>query len=185
MSLGEHGRQVRKTRAGLLDAFRELVLERRYADIRVSDILRRADVGRSTFYEHFRNKDDVLRQSLSGLLTIVADAVGESCDLRRLQLALDHFRENSGLARGLLNGPSSRQVVLVLAGLIEERFAVLSQPSGRDPVVPPGLAAAHVAEGLFGLVRAWLNQGARCSSEAIARAMHTSAAASARALFTS
>ena len=55
-------RQVRKTRAALLDAFGRLVLERGYADIRIADVIRQANVGRSTFYEHFRSKDDLLRQ---------------------------------------------------------------------------------------------------------------------------
>jgi AcrR family transcriptional regulator len=134
MSPGGHNRQVRKTRAALLDAFGELVLARRYPDIRIADIIRRADVGRSTFYEHFRNKDDILRQSLTGVLAHLADAVEDGCDPERLRFVLDHFRENRPAAHGMLNGPSSPQVVTVLAGLIEERLAALRpSPVGRPP----------------------------------------------------
>src|SRR3712207_2475567 len=122
MSLDGTSRQVRRTRAALIGAFNELVVARRYADIRIADIIRRADVGRSTFYEHFRNKDAVLRQSLGPVLAVVADAVRDDCDTRRLGHVLDHFRENARLARGLLNSPSAPQV---LAGLVAERLAAL------------------------------------------------------------
>lgn len=57
----EHAdRRVRRTRAQLHRALIELMLERDYARISVRDILDRADVGRSTFYTHFRDKDDLL-----------------------------------------------------------------------------------------------------------------------------
>lgn len=53
-------RRVRRTRRALHQALIGLMLERGYARITVQDILDRADVGRSTFYAHFRNKDDLL-----------------------------------------------------------------------------------------------------------------------------
>ncbi|MGW0250243.1 TetR/AcrR family transcriptional regulator [Nocardia goodfellowii] len=53
-------RRVRRTRQLLHRALIELMLERGYDRITVRDILERADVGRSTFYAHFRDKDDLL-----------------------------------------------------------------------------------------------------------------------------
>ncbi len=182
MSAGGQSRQARKTRAAVLGAFRELALRRGYADIRVGDIIRLADVGRSTFYEHFRDKDDVLRQSLSGLLAVLAAAVGGGAERGRLAFVLDHFRENGRLARGLVNGPSSPQVVAALAGLVEGRLAVLAQGVAAPPV-PLDLAAAQIAEGQIGLVRAWLNRGTPCPAAAVATALERTATAAARALF--
>ena len=179
MAVADRNRQTRKTRAALLEAFGELVLERRYGDIRVADIIRRADVGRSTFYEHFRDKDDVLRQSVSGMLTALADAVRSECDTRRTVLVLEHFRDFTVPARGMLNGPCAPQVVGLLASLIEERFDV--RPATTS--LPSALAAAQIAEALLGLVRAWLNRGTPCPAEAVASAMHASATAMAHALF--
>ena len=75
MTTGKAGGRPRDTRTAILAAFRDLVLARRYSDIRVADIVRRADAGRSTFYEHFRGKDDVLRHSLAAVLTPLAEAV--------------------------------------------------------------------------------------------------------------
>jgi AcrR family transcriptional regulator len=51
--------RVRKTRDALGDALIALMQEKDFASIRVQDVLDRAGVGRSTFYEHFKDKDDL------------------------------------------------------------------------------------------------------------------------------
>ncbi|MDO3650831.1 TetR/AcrR family transcriptional regulator [Nocardia mangyaensis] len=53
-------RRVRRTRDHLHRALIELMIERGYDRVTVSDIIDRADVGRSTFYAHYRDKDDLL-----------------------------------------------------------------------------------------------------------------------------
>jgi AcrR family transcriptional regulator len=54
-------RRVRRTRELLRAALLSLIEEKGYAAITVQDILDRADVGRSTFYAHFTDKEDLLR----------------------------------------------------------------------------------------------------------------------------
>ena len=49
-------RRVARTRGAIVDSFNHLVRERPYESIQVPDILDEAGVGRSTFYEHFRNR---------------------------------------------------------------------------------------------------------------------------------
>lgn len=53
-------RRVRRTRHAMHRALIELMMERPYDRITVSDVIARADVGRSTFYAHYRDKDDLL-----------------------------------------------------------------------------------------------------------------------------
>ncbi|MFI1461488.1 TetR/AcrR family transcriptional regulator [Nocardia carnea] len=53
-------RRVRRTRETLHRALIELMMERAYDRISVSDVIARADIGRSTFYAHYRDKDDLL-----------------------------------------------------------------------------------------------------------------------------
>ncbi len=70
MATRDPDRRVRKTRALLQHALQELILEKGYEAITVQDLLDRADVGRSTFYAHFRDKDDLL---LSGFEILHAE----------------------------------------------------------------------------------------------------------------
>ena len=52
-------RRVERTREALLRALRDLLFERGYDGFVVRDIVERANVGRSTFYEHFEGKDEI------------------------------------------------------------------------------------------------------------------------------
>lgn len=162
-------RRVRRTRKAVFDAFMGLVLERRYDDIRVSDILIRADIGRSTFYQHFDNKDDVLLRSLSGLFSVLADAVTEvDGEVDRLGFVLEHFWANRHLAKGLLDGPSSPRVRDLLADLLVTRLEQARERRGAAPRLPIPLAAQGLAHAQLGLIRSWLEGRARCPTAALA-----------------
>ena len=53
-------RRVQRTRRLLHKALMSQVLEKKYESITVQEILDVADVGRSTFYTHFQDKDELL-----------------------------------------------------------------------------------------------------------------------------
>ncbi|MEU3003307.1 TetR/AcrR family transcriptional regulator [Streptomyces sp. NPDC007020] len=53
-------RRVRRTRAALRGALVELVLDKGFHAVTVEEITERADVGRATFYAHYRDKEDLL-----------------------------------------------------------------------------------------------------------------------------
>lgn len=61
-------RRVRKTKTSLHDALIGLAREKPYPSIAVKEILGRANVGRSTFYTHFRDKDDLLESGIRDIL---------------------------------------------------------------------------------------------------------------------
>jgi AcrR family transcriptional regulator len=61
-------RRVQKTETLLRDALTSLIREKAYDSIVVKEILDRANVGRSTFYTHFRDKDALLASSIHEML---------------------------------------------------------------------------------------------------------------------
>ena len=63
-------RRIQRTRQLLQDALVSLILEKGYQKITIQDIIDRANVGRSTFYSHYRDKDDLL---LSGFDELAHD----------------------------------------------------------------------------------------------------------------
>lgn len=59
-------------------ALMSLILERKYESITVQEILDRADVGRSTFYMHFQDKDELLFSGFHYLEEFLESAQGVS-----------------------------------------------------------------------------------------------------------
>jgi len=61
-------RRIEKTEALLREALSSLIREKAYDSIVVKEILDRANVGRSTFYTHFRDKDELLASTIHEML---------------------------------------------------------------------------------------------------------------------
>lgn len=175
---GEDPRR-RRTHQDLLAAFFSLVLNRRYHEIRVADVLSRSGVGRSTFYEHFRNKDELLSHSLESPFQILATLVRTESNTRRIQAILEHFWENRALARSLFQGTALRVVRRTLVAHVE---AALDRDQRSRLRIPVRLAACSLAAGMFSPINAWLSGEAKCSAHELALALQASTAASARAL---
>jgi AcrR family transcriptional regulator len=118
----------------LLGATAEVLAERGYARVRISDVAARAGVSRGTFYEQF----DDLPACLLAAFEMVADCV---CDLARSACEVE-------------GGPARRQAALeqVLGFLAEE--PALARLLGADVaagVAPIAAARADLIERLAGL----------------------------------
>lgn len=61
-------RRILKTKELLREALGALICEKPYDAITVREILDRANVGRSTFYMHFRDKDELLSNCIHDML---------------------------------------------------------------------------------------------------------------------
>ena len=64
----------RRTRQSLVKALEELLVERPYQSLSVTDICQRAMVHRTTFYAHFNDKQELLRYLLLGVERRCVDA---------------------------------------------------------------------------------------------------------------
>jgi AcrR family transcriptional regulator len=167
-------RRVRRTRTALTETFLELVVERPYDDIAVGDIIERAGVGRSTFYQHFANKEDLLRQSLAPGFEALGESLDEGRDPERLVFWAEAFWTNRRVARVLLSGEVRPFLVRTLATEIQPRLGELS--------IPTPLAAMQIAEAQLGLVHAWMTGRTPCAASDIAEALAVTSRAMAEAL---
>lgn len=149
---------MRRTQRAIFDAFRALVMERPYDAIRVGDIIDKAGVGRSTFYEHYRNKDEVLTHTITWLFEALADAAVGQADETRLLWVLDHFYEQRHFGRMMLSGEPLGLLVRHLAALIQAQE-------------PNALRARAAAAAQLEVIRCWLAGEIPASREEIFHAL--------------
>jgi len=127
-----------------------LLVERRYDAVRVGEIAARAGVARSTFYEHFRNKDDVLVAALAPLLLALATAASGSAARSYVRGMVDHLWRNRALTRPLLGSAAAPLVQRRLAATIATIPAYAGRPGTH--LTAAGIAAAQLA-----MLRDWLS----------------------------
>lgn len=171
--------RAQKTRRALLTSLRGLVAERRYDEFDVSDIVDQAEVGRSTFYDHYRGKDDMILATMSGMLDTMAGVAAERDDTPQLDWVLRHFLENKKFALHCFSPnsglPLAARVTRELAKRIEAHLRARQVGRSFAPALPIAWIAAQIAEAQFALVRAWLADDAVCDSLTLAQGMRASA----------
>jgi AcrR family transcriptional regulator len=161
-------RRQTKTRAALHNSFRSLLLGQGYDALTVGAVADTANVGRSTFYEHYRTMDDLLRESIQGPFTTLADLVDRPAAGDALVNLLLHFRENQQVARVLLGWPTRPVLASALAQLIADRLR--ASPLAA-PLIPAEVIARQIAEMQLVLIDAWIAGRPAMQAEAVANAL--------------
>ena len=164
-------RRVKRTLDALLQAFIGLLLERPYRGVTIADIVDRADVGRSTFYDHFRNKDDILLASMGWMFDILADAVRPDAPREPLDDLVAHFWANRRLGRAVLAPPVEAKLRRALAAAVEKRLAA---GAPADPAASK-IHAVRIAAAQLGLLEAWTRGELSASPDRICDAIRASA----------
>lgn len=173
--------RVRRSRAALTTAFTELAFERGYANIGVTDVAKRADVGRSTLYSHFSGMDDLLAHSLDAhLRTIARCTVKEDIEPSFVQV-IGHFWQQRSVARTILSGDAGVAIKRRLVDHLEEAMHELRTKRRSQSGLPLSLVAEQLAAGQLAVLSQWLSGRAAGSPDAIARLLHKTTYAAALA----
>ena len=83
MTARKPDRRTERSRSALMSAFIAIVLSDGYDAVTVERVAERANVGRSTFYMHYKGKEDILRQSLKHPCSVLVAIVGLDVAPRR------------------------------------------------------------------------------------------------------
>jgi AcrR family transcriptional regulator len=176
-------RRIERTREALEGAFIRLILEgRRYDRITIAGLIARAGVGRSTFYEHYRNKDELLAATIRYPFAGVAAAVEAGAKVATLRDALLHFEGNRVHAKAVFAGAARRKIARVLAAMLEERLRARARENGVVPAATLGIVATALAEGMLATIVAWLGGDVAGDAARIAAPLHALAQAVATGL---
>jgi AcrR family transcriptional regulator len=161
-------RRVQRTRKLLSDALVSLILEKGYDQVSIQDIIDRANVGRSTFYLHYENKEQLLlwgHEHLKKLIVQEGDREINFLDFYH------HLVERRQLARAVLAQESGQVVTQYLNDVISQNILRLHAPAegaAREERTLVALRAAAAAAAVVRFMTAWLTADMPCSAETMA-----------------
>lgn len=164
-------RRIQKTRASLQEALISLMFDKNYAAIVVQDILDRANIGRSTFYMHYRDKDDLLIDGLQNLREYLLQAkkpysVSTSKNHEKViafSLALfEHTYSHKDLFKSLIGGGGQGWVIVrqhmedMIIQLIKEEARPLFKKKSVSEI-PFELFSYFLGSTFMSVITWWLN----------------------------
>jgi AcrR family transcriptional regulator len=171
-------RRSRRSRAALESALLELIAEQDLTQISVADVTGRADVHRSTFYEHYTDVHDLAESACTslfdGLLTAtsgLAAAGGTEASMRATLTALYvHVSDHRALYRALLGPSGSARVINHLLARTADSVRDGLSGAAFDSLELTPLSGL-IAGALLGTVAEWLRRDCAESPEELSAAV--------------
>ena len=172
-------RRIRRTCERLGSALVALIQERPIDDVTVQDVLDRASVGRSTFYLHFRDKDDQLLSQLEKFLETMSTALSTRNERSHRVVPVAelfaHIGSQKKLYRALADSGRLNDFFDLAQGYfargIEQRLTE-SKRLSKLPQRELGARASALAGSILSLLRWWLGRGAKESPRAVDELFH-------------
>lgn len=169
-------RRVRRTRQLLRDALLTLVHEKGYDRVTVQDIIDRADVGRSTFYAHYRDKDDLLMSGFDEVRSAFEEGDGHgevsptpTTESERLPSLA--FFEHADASRSVYRALVGRRGVELVKDYVHRSLSDLlrthlrARAGERKLAIPLEATVQFAASTLLGLAIWWIESDAPQTAE--------------------
>jgi len=167
MTQEKQDRRVQRTRQLLNEALMALIVEKGYEAITVQDILDRANLGRSTFYAHYRDKDDLLLSGFEWLRRLFEEQSqrvetgthgprGESSD--PILAFFQHAAEHHDLYKALVGKKGGEMVQAWLHQYVGDtvRSHLQARSRGARYAIPLDVVVHFAASSFLSLATWWL-----------------------------
>ena len=182
-------RRVQRTLQSLRTALFELIKEKNYDEISIEEITERANVGRATFYLHYKDKEDLLLEEFSttvyeraqffseipfsAWLPTSEEDVEKNKPLQPLLLVFQHIYDHSELYYLLLKSANSSRIMGRIREISTKAIVKFVETKMQtDPIpllfeVPIEFFAAFFSGALLSIVNWWIREDMRHSPEEV------------------
>ncbi|MCB9445830.1 MAG: TetR/AcrR family transcriptional regulator [Ardenticatenaceae bacterium] len=160
-------RRILRTRKQLSEALLALILEKGYDAVTIEEITERADLGRTTFYLHYKDKDELLYKSLEAVFDDLVAQIEPypveewSMTGERLSgLAFYHAAENAHLYKIILSGQGGTTIgQRIRAYIAQTAIRIINThyaPYMKNSPIPVEVLGNYIASSMLGLITWWL-----------------------------
>jgi len=170
-------RRIGRTRKLMHEALMALIVEKGYEAVTVQDILDRADVGRSTFYAHYRDKDELLLSGFEHLRTLfeqqqqallAAKHSGKDPELNFILELFRHTGQHHKLYKAIVGKQSGEMILKYLHKYLYDMLIVphtALMKNRKSPPVPIEITTHWLVSSLLSLMTWWLDNDMPHSAE--------------------
>ena len=157
--------RAQRSRDWMKTALLELIAEKGYAKISITEITDRAGLSRPTFYLHYKSKDDILMDHLDTLFEPVLEELNElrqNVDIDQpgaiaMTRLFERILSNIDVFRVVMQAGAERSL---LQRLYERNLIYLKDLADRCEMEPTNealeLAAEYLAGGFVGIIVSWI-----------------------------
>lgn len=162
-------RRVQRTRQLLKEAFLALLLEQGYDATSIQDITDRANLGRATFYLHYRDKEELLIDSLESIVDQFIELIQQIpvekwglTDGAPIQEVFEYARQHTRLYQVLMTGQGgikvSRRLYEIITAKTQAVLAAQCAEKNLTPTLPLDFISSYFAGSLLTQVFWWLER---------------------------
>lgn len=180
-------RRTIQTKAQITDALIQLIHEKGFNNLNVTDLTRAAGIGRGTFYIHYLDKFDLLNkieaQLMDEIQQVLNNVIPEELSVHSnadsevpselLIKTLDYFYQNSKLLSALLSPDGDPYLIDkikdMFRNLIKESFHASSDDIEFNPNIPRDYIMEIILDRLMSIVVYWMSKEDLESPEEIAK----------------
>ncbi len=159
-------RRAMRSKRLIIEALRELLLEKDYKKISISDIVKRADIGRATFYAHFEDKQALSKFIFSRLLAQIEEGIEASLkessasDYQTLMPSLALFRVAKPKHQYFKKNAETpviglEMLVKPLAARLERKLEEMGIQEAESEI-PHRHAAIYLSSSLVEMLKVWI-----------------------------
>jgi AcrR family transcriptional regulator len=166
MKQDKQDRRSQRTRQLVTTAMLELLREKRYEEITVQDILDRSGVGRSTFYSHYFDKEDVhasmMEQMLKGMTRQLSVRQAGQGIVPSLELFQHIYQDRPHFEAVAGSGPAGERLWEAMQTALSKTIRQTLAAAGKDKSpasIPLSVMSSYLAGAFLVLLRWWVKAG--------------------------
>ncbi len=168
--------RVIKTRKLIYQTLLELMKEKTFEEIKVSDICSKAMINRSTFYAHYEDKYELLIDFLSNLKEEFARELNESCKenlsireyyIRLISLFLDHIDSKRDVYNSIMVNNRSSIMMDILLSVVNDDILKRFKENDINLKVPTEVISKFYLGGVINIGMEWLSNSNKYTKEEI------------------
>lgn len=169
--------RIIKTKKNLYSTLEELMKEKSFEEIKVSDICTKAMINRSTFYSHYNDKYELLSEYINNLKNSLEEQLQKNKNisnskeyyLEMIKLLLDHIEEKKDSYIAIMINNRNSITIDILYDVINKDIIrqIKEENSLNKSTIPSDIISKFYLGAVFNVCLEWLKHNNKYSKQEI------------------